>query len=86
MATLVHTYQPRATRITIAHKLERGIEKRLPHPRPCMVRSVSLILVGLSIPILMAVGLLPLSLTLFFVAFVLAAVGSVSALILCGEI
>jgi hypothetical protein len=51
-----------------------------------MVVSVGLILAGLNIPLLMAVQLLPISLVLGFVGFVLVAIGGVTALIFCGEL
>jgi hypothetical protein len=86
MATIVHTHPAHVTKITSVRKFERATARRLPHPRPGMVRSVGLILVGMVIPFLMAIGVLPLSLALGFVAFILVAIGSMSALILCGEI
>ena len=84
MATLTNSYKPNLYRITFAKKRDELIEKLI--PRRCMVVSVSLILAGLGIPALMTLGLLPVNLLLGFVAFALAASGSVLALIFCGEI
>lgn len=55
-------------------------------PRRCMVVSVSMILLGLGVPLLMALGLIPVSFPLCFLGFGLAATGGVLALIFCGEI
>ena len=55
-------------------------------PRRCMVVSVGLIFAGMSIPMLMLVLALPLSLLLGFLGFALAATGGVLSLIFCGEI
>ncbi|RPH62873.1 MAG: hypothetical protein EHM81_01315 [Chloroflexi bacterium] len=84
MATLTHSYKPHLFRIAFANKFEDVIEKLI--PRRCMIVSVSLILAGLGIPALMALGLLPVNWLLGFMAFALTATGSVSSLILCGEI
>ena len=86
MATLVHTYRSHSRRIVIIQKLDRAIMRRLPRPRRCMVLSVSLILAGLGIPALMAIGLLPLMMGLFFLGFAMTAIGSLSAFIFCGEL
>jgi hypothetical protein len=55
-------------------------------PRRCMVVSTGLLLAGLGIPLLMAVGVLPISLLLGLIGFILAGAGGVSLLIFCGEI
>ena len=55
-------------------------------PRPGMVVSVGLILVGISIPGMMAAGILPVSLLLGFSGFILTATGGVLALVFCGEV
>lgn len=84
MAALTHPYKPHLFRITFARKRDEFMEKLL--PRRCMIISVGLILAGLGIPALMALGLLPVNLPLCFVAFALAATGGVLTLIRCGEI
>ena len=55
-------------------------------PRRCMVISVSLIIVGLAIPVLMAAGVLPANLLFCLIGLGLAATGGVLSLTLCGEI
>jgi hypothetical protein len=55
-------------------------------PRRCMVVSSGLVLAGLSIPLLMAVGVFPLSFVLGFLGFGLAGTGGVLLLIFCGEL
>jgi len=55
-------------------------------PRRCMVFSVGMILAGLGIPFLMAIGLLPITLVLGFIGLVLTATGGLMALIFYGEI
>lgn len=55
-------------------------------PRPCMMVSMGLILTGLGIPAFMVLGILPVSLLLGFVGFILAAIGGVLLLFFCGEI
>jgi len=51
-----------------------------------MVFSVGMILAGLGIPFLMAIGLLPITLVLGFIGLVLTATGGLMALIFYGEI
>ena len=51
-----------------------------------MVVSVGLILSGLGVPFLMAVGLLPITLLLGLIGLGLTATGGLMALIFCGEI
>ncbi len=85
MATLTQPhYQPRTLRLSLIKKCDESIEKLI--PRRCMVVSVSLILVGLGLPFLMVLGLLPVDLLLGFVGFSLTATGSVLMLVFCGEI
>jgi hypothetical protein len=84
MAALTQTYETNLDRPAIARKGAR-LTKKLAMPR-CMIVSAGLILVGLSIPALMAFGLLTASFSLAFVGFALAATGGVLALIFCGEI
>ena len=84
MATLTQAYKPALARIASIKKRDEFIEKLI--PRRCMVVSVGLIFAGMSIPLLMVVQLLPISLFLGFVGFALVATGGVMALIFCGEI
>ena len=84
MAMLTQVYRINPARIAFIQKRDDFIEKLI--PRPCMVVLVGLILAGLSIPLLMAVQLLPISLVLGFVGFALVAIGGVMALIFCGEL
>ena len=84
MATLTHTYRPKLFRLSLIKKWDNFIENLL--PRRCMLVSVGLILSGLSLPMLIAVGLLPATWLLAFLGFALAAIGGVLALTLCGEI
>jgi len=60
--------------------------RRFMHPRLCMIVSVGLILLGIGVPALMVMELIPWSLFLFFVGFGLVSTGSTIALIKCGEI
>lgn len=84
MAVLTHPVKLYTLRISFVKKLDQAIERLL--PRPCMLVSASLVLAGLSIPILMASGFLPLSLGLCFLGLVLVGAGCVAGLILCGEL
>ena len=60
--------------------------QRFLHPRLCMVTSVGLILVGLSLPALMVLEIIPANLLLDFLGFGLVFVGSILTLIKCGDI
>jgi hypothetical protein len=84
MATLTHGYKYFFTHSALNHKRDEFIEKFI--PRRCIVVSVGLVLVGISVPMLMAVKLLPISLLFGFAGFALVATGGVLALILYGEI
>jgi hypothetical protein len=84
MATLSEAYPTAFTRRAFFNKRDELIEKLM--PRRCMVVSVGLIFAGMSIPMLMLVLALPLSLLLGFLGFALAATGGVLSLIFCGEI
>jgi hypothetical protein len=84
MATLTHTFKPKLFRISLIKKWDNFIEMLL--PRRCMLVSAGLILAGLSLPVLMVIGLLPATWLLAFMGFALVATGGVLALTLCGEI
>ena len=84
MATLAHVYKPSLTRIALTKILDELTRKII--PRPCMLASVGLILVGMAIPLLMVIGVLQPGLMIGLVGFNLVATGGVLALIFCGEI
>jgi hypothetical protein len=84
MATLTHAYRHSYTHSALNIKRDEFIEKLI--PRRCMVLSTGLIFAGMSIPMLMAVKILPVSLLFGFAGFALVVTGGVLALILCGEI
>ncbi len=84
MAAVTQNYKPNVVRIVFTRKRDALIERLM--PRRCMVVSVGMILAGIGVPALMAFKLLPVSLLLGFVAFVLVAVGGVLALVYCGEL
>lgn len=60
--------------------------RKFKHPRQCMIVSVGFILLGIGVPALMVMELIPLNLFMFFVGFGLVSTGSTIALIKCGEI
>jgi hypothetical protein len=84
MATQIHTYSSALSRPFAAKKLDLFIEKLI--PRSCMVVSTGAILVGLSIPFLILCKVLPSMLLLYLAGYIITLVGSISALIFCGEI
>jgi hypothetical protein len=84
MSTLTSTYRPHTIRFALVIKLENFIEQHT--PRRCMLISLSMILAGLSIPILMVVHLLPVTFLFDFLGLALVSSGGVSALIHSGEI
>ena len=84
MATLTQTYRPHLLRLTIGKKFDQALEKLI--PRRCMVISVGVFLTGVSLPLLMLIGMLPVNLLLGFLGLALTATGGVLALTLCGEI
>jgi hypothetical protein len=84
MATLTHPTRPNLARIAFVKKRDKIIDEI--KPRRCTLISAALMIAGLSIPMLMAVNLLPVTFWLAFAGFALAATGGVMALTLCGEI
>lgn len=84
MATLTKTFRPKILSSVMLSRCDLFIEKIL--PRRCMTVSVGLILAGLSLPALMAIQLLPVTLLLGFVSLALIAIGGTLALVFCGEI
>jgi len=78
------TYKIKKIRFAWIKKRDEIIERLI--PRPCMIVSMGLILTGLGIPAFMVFGILPVSLLLGFVGFILAATGGVLLLFFCGEI
>jgi hypothetical protein len=84
MATLSQIYKINMARIAFIKKRDAFIEKHM--PRRCMVVSVGLIFAGMSIPVLMVIQVLPITLFIGFLGFALVAIGGVLTLIFCGEI
>lgn len=84
MATLTRVRRVNAGRAAVAKGRANAITKW--KPRRCMVISMSLILAGLVIPLLMAVHLLPITFLLGFVTLILLGTGAIQAIIRCGEI
>jgi hypothetical protein len=84
MTTLSTLYKPCAMHIPFANKREEFIARLL--PRRCMLFSVGLVLAGMSIPALMALQILPVTLLLGFLALALIAAGGVLVFFYCGEI
>jgi hypothetical protein len=84
MAVITYTYKHNPARIALINKRDALMERLI--PRRCMLIPAGLILAGLSIPLLMAVELLPASLLLALVGFLLVFTGGVFRLINCGEI
>ena len=84
MATHTQAFKPALVRIDFIKNRDEFIEKII--PRRCMVVPVGLILAGMSLPMLMIVKFLQVSLLLGFVTIALVAVGGVMALFYCGEI
>lgn len=74
----------RTVQVTVISQPARVIKHH--GPRRCMVVSVGLIFCGLGIPLLMAIGLLPVTLLLGLLGLVVTAAGGLMALIFCGEI
>lgn len=60
--------------------------RRFMHPRLCMLISVGLILVGISLPILMVLQVVPANLILSFLGFGMVSTGSTLTLIKWGEV
>jgi uncharacterized membrane protein YdjX (TVP38/TMEM64 family) len=83
MATLTETYRSKPALSVFVNSGNRWVGKHA--PRRCMVVSVGLILAGLSIPPLIVFEVLPATLLVCFVGFVLTATGSLLALVRCGE-
>lgn len=84
MVTVTRNYKPNPLRIAFIRKRDALIERLT--PRRSTVISAATVLAGISIPALMALKLLPVTLFLGFVSLVLIAVGSVLALVHSGEI
>ena len=84
MAVRTQPYPLKLTHVTVAK--QRSVVIRKQGPRRWMVVSVGLIISGLGVPFLMAIGLLPITLLLGLVGLGLTATGGLLALIFCGEI
>lgn len=83
MATLTQIYKPRMARLVVTHTLDDLIH--IFKFRRCMLVSVGLILAGLSLPLIMALDLLPASLLIGLLAVALLATGGILTLFFCGE-
>jgi len=84
MATLTQIYKPHLARIVVTNKLDDLVH--ILKLRRCILVSLALILVGLCIPTLMALEMLPITLLLGFISLALIAAGSLFMLFYCGEI
>ena len=84
MNTNIKTYRP----ITLqnARVKESGNFIKQLIPRRCIAIAITMILAGLSVPALMAINILPITVLLGFAGFAHVAIGGVIALIFCGEI
>ena len=60
--------------------------RKFKYPRRCMLISVGLILVGISVPLLMVLDMIPVNLFLDFLGFGMVIMGSTMALIKCGDL
>lgn len=60
--------------------------RRFMHPRLCMLNSVGLILIGISLPILMVLQIIPVNLLNIFLGFGMVSTGSILTLIKCGDV
>lgn len=84
MATPTQTYGTHHFRLVAKRQFDEALAKIL--PRPCMVISTGICLAGFSIPLLMAIGILPVNLLMAAIGLALTALGGVLSLTLCGEI
>lgn len=84
MATIIQSQNLLSIPDTFPRKLYDF--KKFKHPRKCMVISTSLILLGIGIPFLMVMGIIPGSLIINFLGFGMVSIGSTFMLIKCGEI
>jgi hypothetical protein len=84
MAALHGTYGPRPLRLAYIKKRDELVERLA--PRPCIIFAWALVLVGLSIPLLMELGVLQPHLLLAFIGFALTITGGVLALVFCGNV
>ena len=85
MTALTKNYYPLYhLRLAITKKADSVIEALI--PRRCMVVSVSLLMAGLSIPLLMYLGLLPLTWVFSLLGWGLTVLGGILSLTLYGEI
>jgi hypothetical protein len=84
MAALSKARMTTACRVATWNLLDRTLGRRM--PRRCTLVAIGLALAGLSIPLGMAVQLLPITLLLAFLALVLLAAGGGLLLTQCGQI
>jgi hypothetical protein len=84
MTTLMQTYSIHHFRLVATRQFDEALAKIL--PRPSMVISTGICLAGFGIPLLMAIGMLPVNLLVAAIGLALTALGGVFSLTLCGEI
>ncbi len=84
MATLWQAYGSHHLRFVVIKEIDEVLVKIL--PRSCTVISTGILLAGLSIPILMTLGILPVNLLAAAIGLALVSLGGVFLLTLCGEI
>lgn len=84
MAKLSKSLKPELIPIILHRKINEMMANNL--PRRCILISMSLCLAGICIPFLMTLHLLPVTLLINFVGYMLALFGGVMLLILYGDI
>ncbi len=87
MATQTVAYKPVVFRSTLTKSFARKFDELFRRfiPRPCMILSVGLVLIGLGIPFLMLIDLLPTSLLLGFVGLAFIGIGGSLTLYFVGD-
>jgi hypothetical protein len=81
--TISYVQPMRIARILISHILNSIY---IPIPRPRTLLTAFLFLGGASIPVLLALSILPLNFLIGFIGFAMTATGSIMALVFCGEV
>lgn len=84
MATIVKPQN--IMRIQNTYTQNRYDFRKFMHPRLSMLISVGLILIGISLPILTVLQMIPGNLVINFLGFVLVSIGSTLTLIKCGDV
>ena len=88
MATQTVAYKPVLVHSMLAKSFARKFDQLFNRliPRPRMLLSVGLLLLGLGIPFLMLIKLIPVSLLLGFMGFAFIGIGGVLTLCFMGDI